>query len=97
VQRGTEGTQDNSRKISPHSHFNKLLLSGNMAGHPLPSLDDFLNYIRGTTTSTGLSVHATLIEKTYKKGQKVSQKQMDQLNIERHSVCPKWNYTLSPR
>jgi hypothetical protein len=72
-------------------------ISINWAGKPLRSLRILLGYIRGTTTSTGLTVEAHLDEATYRKGQKVSREEMDRLNLKRHEVCPEWNYTLSPR
>jgi len=56
-----------------------------------------LNYIRGTATRTGLTVRAALLEGTYAKGQKVSDVQMQQLDIEHQSVCSSWNYTIRPR
>lgn len=56
-----------------------------------------LNYIRGTTTQTGLTVRAVCLEGTFEKGQKVSDDQMQQLNIEHQSVCSQWNYTIRPR
>jgi hypothetical protein len=73
------------------------LISINWAGRPLRSLEVMLGYIRGTTTTTGLSVAARLDEETYPKGQKVTREEMDQLNLKPHDVCPQWNYTLSPR
>ena len=36
-------------------------------------------------------------EGEYAKGQKVSDAQMEQLNIEHAAVCAQWNYTLRPR
>jgi hypothetical protein len=56
-----------------------------------------LNYLRGTTTNTGLTVRATLLEAAYDKGQKVSDTEMEYLNIEYAEVCAQWNYTLHPR
>ena len=55
-----------------------------------------LNSIRGTATSTGLTVQAAVLEGTFEKGQKVSDAQMQQLNIEHHIVCSQWNYTIRP-
>jgi DDE family transposase len=72
-------------------------ISTNWAGKPLRSLDLMLGYIRGTTTSTGLTVRASLDEGVYKKGLKVSRADMESLNVEPHEVCPQWNYTVSPR
>jgi transposase len=72
-------------------------ISLNWEGKPLRSLNVRLAYIRGTTTTTGLTVKATLDEDTYRKAQKIDQEEMDRLNITRHTICPAWNYTLSPR
>ena len=54
-------------------------------------------YIRGTTTTTGLTVKAFLLEEVYEKGRRVSDAKMEKLNLERHAVCPNWNYTIRPR
>jgi hypothetical protein len=56
-----------------------------------------VNLIGNTRTQTGLRVKAMLDKRTYKKGQKISRKQIDQLNLARHSFHPEWNYTLNPR
>ena len=71
-------------------------ISVNWAGKPLKTLGIMLGYIRGTTTTTGLKVKAVLDEGVYKKGQKVTRKEMEQLNLKPHEVCPRWNYTLRP-
>jgi hypothetical protein len=72
-------------------------ISVNWAGKPLRSLELMLGYIRGTTTSTGLTVQAFLDEGVYRKGVKVSREDMKLLNVRHHDVCPQWNYTISPR
>jgi hypothetical protein len=72
-------------------------ISINWAGKPLRSFETMLDYIRGTTTETGLQVEAHLIEHNYAKGIKVSDEDMARLNIERPPICPDWNYTLKPR
>ena len=72
-------------------------ISVNWEGKPLRSLGLMLGYIRGTTTSTGLTVQAFLDEGVYKKGLKVSRDDIKLLNIKHHDVCPRWNYTISPR
>jgi len=61
------------------------------------SLDAMLAFIRGTRTNTGLKVEARLDQGIYRKGRKVTEKQMAQLELFAHNVCPRWNYTLSPR
>ena len=53
----------------------------NWAGKPLRTFDTVLNYIRDTTTKTGLKVKAFLNEKTYEKGLKVTDAEMKALNL----------------
>jgi hypothetical protein len=72
-------------------------ISVNWAGRPLRTLGVMLGYIRGTGTATGLTVTAHLDEAIYRKGRKVSREGSDGLNIQAHTTCPDWNYTLSPR
>lgn len=84
-------------KWNPVEHRLFSQISRNWEGKPLRTLGTMLGYIRGTTTTTGLKVTAYLDEGTYRKGQKVSREEMDQLNLKCHEVCPQWNYTLSPR
>lgn len=84
-------------KWNPIEHRLFSQISLNWAGKPLRSLDIMLNSIRGTTTQTGLTVQAARLEGTFEKGQKVSDDQMQQLNIEHQSVCRQWNYTIRPR
>jgi hypothetical protein len=71
-------------------------ITTNWAGKPLRSLAIMLAYIRGTTTTTGLTVKAILDRGTYPKGQRVSQKEMDALDLTPHEVHPEWNYTIGP-
>src|SRR5262249_11693132 len=71
-------------------------ISKNWEGKPLKSLSVMLAYIRGTTTTTGLTVKAYLDEGIYPKGQKVTRDQLRGLNARPHSVCPNWNYTIRP-
>jgi hypothetical protein len=72
-------------------------ISNNWEGEPLRTLEVMLGFIRGTTTTTGLTVKAFLDEGTYPKGQKVSLKDVDGLNLTAHEVCPEWNYTIRPK
>jgi Rhodopirellula transposase DDE domain len=72
-------------------------ISSNWEGKPLRSYAVMMAYIRGTKTTTGLRVQARLNEKKYKTKVKVSDEQMKGLNLQRHKVCPKWNYTIKPR
>jgi hypothetical protein len=67
-----------------------------IAGQPLKSFQTALNYIRTTTTLTGLKVRARLLHKKYEKGEKISAQKMKQLALTRHKTQSKWNYTLRP-
>jgi hypothetical protein len=84
-------------KWNPIEHRLFSHISINWAGKPLRTLDTMLAYIRGTTTITGLTVKAFLLEGDYETGQSVSDAKMERLNLERHAVCPNWNYTIRPR
>jgi hypothetical protein len=84
-------------KWNPIEHRLFSHISINWAGKPLRSFGTMLAYIRGTTTKTGLSVKAFLLDRVYEKGIKVSDKEMKALNLQRRRICPRWNYTLKPR
>jgi hypothetical protein len=83
-------------KWNPIEHRLFSYISLNWAGRPLHTLEMMLGYIQGTTTAKGLSVSAFKQEGIYKKGQKVTKENLDRLNLHPHSLCPEWNYTLSP-
>jgi hypothetical protein len=84
------------------SHYNPVEhrlfgpISINWAGIPLRTLPRLLACIRGTRTETGLRVTASLNRKRYKTKIKVSDQEMQSLNLKRPKVCPKWNYTITP-
>lgn len=84
-------------KWNPVEHRLFSFVSGNWAGHPLRTLKGMLARIRGTVTSTGLKVRAALTRKIYQKGVSVPDDEMLALNLERHEICPDWNYTISSR
>jgi transposase len=84
-------------KWNPVEHRLFSQISINWAGRPLRTLGIMLGYIRGTTTTTGLTVKAYLDEGIYRKGQKVAREEFERLMLKSHSVCPSWNYTISPR
>lgn len=83
-------------KWNPIEHRLFSEISKNWAGHPLDSFETILNYIRSTTTTTGLKVNAHLVDRDYKKGIKITDEQMLALPITWHDPLPKWNYSLLP-
>jgi len=84
-------------KWNPIEHRLFSHISINWAGKPLRTWDTMLGYIRGTTTTTGLEVRACLHPGVYETGRSVSDAEMTLLNLERHTICPNWNYTIRPR
>src|SRR5262249_60173849 len=71
-------------------------VSINWAGQPLRSLEAMLGWIRGTEVG-GAGVTASLDRAEYPTRVKVTNEEMRQLDLERHEVCPAWNYTISLR
>jgi len=72
-------------------------ISINWAGRPLRDLGVMLGFIRGTATAAGLTVKAQLDQEIYRKGRKVTESQLNALAFSSHNVCPRWNYTFTPR
>jgi hypothetical protein len=83
-------------KWNPIEHRLFSEISKNWAGRPLDSYETILKHLRTTSTSTGLRVRAHLVRRTYRKGKKVSDAEMNKLPIKKHDIHPQWNYTLSP-
>jgi len=84
-------------KWNPIEHRLFSYISLKWAGKPLRTFETMLGYIRGTTTETGLKVRAFLVDRIFKKGIKVSDQEMEALNLQRRRVCPTWNYVIRPR
>jgi len=85
-----------SSKWNPIEHRLFSEISKNWAGRPLDSFETVLKYLRTTKTSTGLNVKAHYVRKKYKKGERISDKQMKELQIEKHETLSDWNYKLTP-
>jgi hypothetical protein len=84
-------------KWNPIEHRLFSQISATWAGYVLSSVLILLGFLRRTTTTTGLTVTATQMEKTYTTGVKVSKAEFQALQLTRHDVCPQWNYTIRPR
>jgi hypothetical protein len=84
-------------KWNPIEHRLFGPISTNWAGRPLRTWETLLSHIRGTQTRTGLTVQAHLDTQRYPTGETVSDTEMATLQLERHAVCPRWNYTIRPR
>jgi len=84
-------------KWNPIEHLLFNQISSNWQGQPLESYERVLKTIRTTTTETGLKVRAVLNDKTYAKGIKVSDEELQDLSLRQHRTLPKLNYTIRPR
>ena len=83
-------------KWNPVEHRLFGPVSINWAGQPLRSLEILTGWVRGTEVG-GVGVTASLDRATYPTKVKVSKEEMSRLDLERHEVCPDWNYTIGPR
>lgn len=84
-------------KWNPIEHRLFSQIAATWAGHVLSTLLVLLGFICRTTTTTGLKVTATHFQRTYQTGLKVTQAEFKTIQLTRHDVCPKWNYTIRPR
>ena len=85
------------------SKWNKIehrlfsFISQNWRGKPLISHEVIVKLIAATSNKTGLKVECQLDTNIYPKAIKVSDKEMADIHIQRHSFHGEWNYTISPK
>jgi hypothetical protein len=85
------------------SKWNKIehrlfaFITQNWRGKPLVSHQVIVQLIGATTTETGLKVSCEIDGGHYPKAIKVSDEEMDTLNIKRADFHGEWNYTISPQ
>ncbi|MEO7651524.1 MAG: ISAzo13 family transposase [Bryobacteraceae bacterium] len=72
-------------------------ISQNWRGKPLRSFETIVSLIAATTTTTGLKVHAELNTESYPAGIKVSDEELERINIHRDKFHGDWNYEIRPR
>lgn len=84
-------------KWNPIEHRLFSEISKNWAGKPLRTFQTMLNYMQNTTTTTGLSVKAFLVERIFEKGLKYNRRDHKNLDLQRFRSCPTWNYRIRPR
>jgi hypothetical protein len=65
-------------------------------GRPLTDRLAVVELIAATTTKTGLRVESALDTRSYEKGIKVSNAEMEALDITGDLFHPEWNYTIRP-
>src|SRR4051812_31144566 len=69
----------------------------NARHHKQFKLEQALDLIAATTTTSGLIVDCVLDPRRYAKGIKVRDQEMACLNIQGDEFHPEWNYTIAPR
>jgi DDE family transposase len=84
-------------KWNPIEHKMFSYLSINWRGKPLRTLDAAAQYIRATTTKSGLTIDAQIDKTIYQKGIKISKKALRAVNIKKHDFHGEWNYTIYPQ
>jgi hypothetical protein len=72
-------------------------ITQNWRGKPLVSHQAIVQLIAATTTATGLKVRSEIDPNTYPAGVKVTDDEMDAINILRHKFHGDWNYTIKPQ
>lgn len=74
------------------SHITK-----NWRARPLESLEIIVNLIANTTTSKGLTINAKADENQYEKGIKITDKQLEEINLTNKEFKGNWNYKITPK
>ncbi len=84
------------------SKWNKIehrlfsVITINWRGKPLRTYQTVVKLIAGTRTQTGLNVKCELDPYDYEKGRKVSNAEMETINLRPHRFHGEWNYTIAP-
>jgi Rhodopirellula transposase DDE domain len=84
------------------SKWNKIehrlfsFITANWRGRPLLSHKVIVQLISATTSKDGLKVRCELDPSTYPKGIKVTDAEIEAINLTRHDFHGEWNYTVSP-
>lgn len=84
------------------SKWNKIehkmfsFISMNWRAKPLTCLQTIVKLISSTKTESGLKIKAKVNKKKYKTGIKISDEEMEELNLEKHKFHGEWNYTIIP-
>jgi hypothetical protein len=85
------------------SKWNKIehrlfsFITQNWRGRPLISYQTIVQLIAATTTDAGLKVQCEIDPNTYPAGIKVTDAEMEAINIQRHEFHGDWNYSISPQ
>jgi hypothetical protein len=84
------------------SKWNKIehkmfsFISINWRARPLVCLQTVVKLIASTTTQTGLKIKARVNKKKYQTGIKVTNSEMENINLKRSRFQGNWNYVIKP-
>lgn len=84
------------------SKWNKIehrlfsFISSNWRGEPLRDYETIVNLIANTTTAKGLTVKCRLDRRKYPTGRKVTDQEMQQVNLQPNKFHGEWNYVIQP-
>jgi hypothetical protein len=84
------------------SKWNKIehrlfsFISSNWRGEPLRDYETIVNLIAKTTTAKGLTVKCRLDRRKYPTGRKVTDQEMQQVNLQPNQFHGEWNYVIKP-
>jgi hypothetical protein len=84
------------------SKWNKIehrlfsFISSNWRGEPLRDYETIVNLIAKTTTAKGLKVQCRLDRRKYPIGRKVTNQEMQAINLKRSTFHGEWNYVIKP-
>ncbi len=84
------------------SKWNKIehrlfsFITQNWRGKPLVTHQVIVELIAATKTKTGLKVYSRLDQRIYATGQRVTDKQLAEVNLEPDAWHGEWNYTIQP-
>ena len=85
------------------SKWNKIehrlfsFITSNWRGGPLRDYETIVNLIARTTTVKGLKVTCRLDRRKYPTGRKISDEEMERINVERNKFHGEWNYVIKPK
>jgi hypothetical protein len=85
------------------SKWNKIehrmfcFISKNWRGRPLISVETVIQLISNTSTEKGLKIICVEDKNHYELGTKVTDKELAEINLTKHSFHGEWNYAIAPK
>ena len=86
-----------TRKWDKIGHRLFSFISSNWRAEPLRDYETIINLIAKTTTAKGLKVICRLDRRRYPTGRRVSDEEMDSLNMKPNRFHGEWDHVIEPR